>query len=98
MTNQCIFVEDIPDDAMRIKFYVDKQNNEHIFEEMRYLYFFDEETNQDIFYSEIDEYTYRILHINENLKGEKFVFFSDCNNQIVYLYINRFKYQHTIIT
>ena len=97
MSSQCIFVEDIPDDAMKILFYVDKQNVEHRFEDMKYLYFYNEETDEDVFYCSINEYDYRILHVNVNIKGDKFIYTQDTNNQLVYMYLNRFKYQHTLI-
>ena len=89
------FVDDLPDESIKVLFY-DTRTEQHIFEDEKYYYYHDEENDEDRFYGRIDETTYRILHINENRSGNRFVSMRDINNRQVNVYINRFKHQHTL--
>ena len=90
------FIDDIPEEAIIVDFY-NVRNERKIFEEGKYYYYFDEETNEDIFYSRIDENTYKVLHINATRGGLRLVSLRDTNNRSVNVYINRFKYQHDLL-
>ena len=76
--------------------FYDTRTEHREFEDEKYYYYHDDENDEDIFYGRINETTYRILHINENRAGTRFVSMQDINNRKVAVYINRFKYQHTL--
>ena len=80
------FVDEIPDDAIQINEY-----GNHKFDEGKYYYYFNEDTNEDIFYGKITEDIYKILHINKYKGGIEFVVFKDVNNKPVNIYVNKFK-------
>ena len=89
------FVDDLPEDSIKVLFY--ETRTEHLeFEDNKYYYYHNEENDEDIFYGRIDETTYKILHINENRTGTKYVSMRDINNKNIAVCINRFKYQHTL--
>ena len=79
------FIDDLPDKAIKVLFYRE-------FEDNKYYYHDDE----DIFYGKITDNIYRILYINENKSGTKFVRMCDINNKKVSVCINRFKHQHSL--
>ena len=89
------FVDDIPDDAIVVDFY-DTRTERRNFAENKYYYYRNETTNEDIFYSRIDEERYRILHINTTKNGSQQLHLRDINNKDVSLMINRFKQQHDL--
>ena len=89
------FVDEIPDDAVNVDFYITTKERRE-FEEGIYYYYFDEDKNEDIFYQKVSENTYRIMHINKNKAGNKFVMLIDKNNKGVSMYINKFKQQHDL--
>ncbi|KAK8840128.1 hypothetical protein M9Y10_031066 [Tritrichomonas musculus] len=80
------FVDDIPDDAIQINEY-----GNHTFEEGKYYYYFNEDTNEDIFYGKITDDIYKILHHNTKKGGGVFVQCRDINSKNVCIYINKFK-------
>ena len=88
------FVDDIPDEAIKVLFY-NTRTEHHEFEEDKYYYYHDEENDEDIFYSKMTDKLYRILHININKSNNKFVSMND-NHKRVAVYINRFKHQHSL--
>ncbi|KAK8836150.1 hypothetical protein M9Y10_039963 [Tritrichomonas musculus] len=88
------FVDDIPDEAIKVLFY-ETRTEHHEFEEDKYYYYHDEENDEDIFYSKMTDKLYRILHININKSNNKFVSMND-NHKRVAVYINRFKHQHSL--
>ena len=90
------FIDDIPDDAIVVDFYNTKTERRE-FEQNKYYYWFNEETNEDIFYGKIEEDVYRILHINTNKSGNQYVNMKDVDNRKVALMINRFKQQHDLL-
>ena len=89
------FVDDLPEESIKVLFY-DTKTEHYEFEDEKYYYYHDEENDEDIFYGRIDENTYRILHINENRSRNRFVNMRDINNKQVAVMINRFKHQHTL--
>ena len=90
------YVDDIPDDALVVDFY-DTRTERREFEQNKYYYWFNEETNEDVFYSKIEKDIYKILHINTNKSGNQFVQLRDVNNRICSVMINRFKQQHDLL-
>ena len=88
------FIDDLPEEAIKVLFY-NTRTEHHEFEDNKYYYYHDDENNEDVFYGQINETTYRILHINVQRGGEC-VSMSDVNNKRVSLYINRFKQQYTL--
>ena len=90
------FIDDIPDNAIVVDFY-NVRNETREFEADRYYYYFNEESDEDLFYSRIDENVYRILHINTLKNGSRYVSLRDIHNRTVGVVINRFKYQHDLI-
>ena len=89
------FVDDLPDESIKVLFY-DTRTEHREFEDEKYYYYHDNETDEDIFYGRINENTYRILHINIQRNGTKYVSMRDINNIMISVYINKFKYQHTL--
>ena len=89
------FIDDIPDDAMVVDFYELKTERRE-FNENEYYYYYNQDTNEDIFYRRITDDVYRILHINKNKAGNKYVNIYDKNNKLTSMMINRFKIQHDI--
>ena len=87
------FVDDIPDDAIVVDFY-NTRTERREFEQNKYYYWFNEEANEDVFYSKIDDNIYKKLHINTTIRGVQYVNMKDINNRLVSVYINRFKQQH----
>ena len=90
------FVDDIPDDAIVVDFY-DTRTERREFEQNKYYYWFNEETNEDVFYGKIEKDVYRILHINIIKGGYQVVVLKDVDNRRVSVMINRFKQQHDLI-
>ena len=86
------YVDDIPDDAMKIEYY-DVKDDRRYFEPNQYYYYYDSNSDEDKFYGRITENTYRILNIKEAKGGNKYVNMQDMNRKVVALMINRFKYQ-----
>ena len=86
------YVDDIPDDAMKIEYY-DVKGDRRYFEPNQYYYYYDSNSDEDKFYGRITENTYRILNIKEAKGGNKYVNMQDMNRKVVALMINRFKYQ-----
>ena len=89
------FIDNIPDDAIAIEYY-DTRTERREFGENKYYYYRNETTNEDIFYSRIDEELYRILHINTTIRGSQIVNLRDIDNKLVGMMVNRFKHQHGI--
>ena len=90
------FIDDIPDDAMMIDYYETKQGIRN-FEEHKYYYHYVDETDEDIFYCKITNNLYKTLHINQDKKGNQYVYMQDVNNKRVQLFINKFKFQRNLI-
>ena len=89
------FVDDIPDEAIKILFY-NTRTERHDFEENKYYYYHDDENNKDIFYGKMTDKLYRIMHININKNNTQFISMKDTNNKKVGVVINRFKHQHSL--
>ena len=89
------FIDNIPDNTIKVLFY-DTKSEHHEFEDNKYYYNYDEENDEDIFYGRINDNIYRILHINENKSGTKYIQMCDINNKQVSICINKFKYQHSL--
>ena len=90
------FIDDIPEDAIIVDFYYTRTEQRE-FDEGRYYYWYDEENNEDIFYSKIDDNIYKILHKNTNKSGNQFVALRDINNKQVCVSINKFRRQHDLL-
>ena len=90
------FIDDIPEDAVIVDFY-NVRNEIREFELNKYYYFYNENSDEDLFYSRIDENVYKIIHINTNRSGSRYVNLIDTNNRAVSVVINRFKQQHDLI-
>ena len=85
----------LPEDSIKVLFYNTKTEH-HEFEDNKYYYYLDKENDEDIFYGKITDNIYRILYINEKKYGTKCVQMRDINNKQVSVYINIFKYQHSL--
>ena len=90
------FVDDLPEDAIVIDFYETKTERRE-FELNKYYYYYNEDSNEDLFYGRIDDNMYKILYINTQRDGTRFVSLRDIYNRKVSVYINRFKYQHDLL-
>ena len=90
------YVDDIPDDAIKVEYY-DVKTERRYFDDNQYYYYYDYEAGEDIFYGKVSENTYRILNIKEAKSGNKYVNMQDKNLKVVALMINRFKYQQGLI-
>ena len=89
------FVSDIPEDAIVIDHYqMTKERRE--FNEKEYYYYFNEDTNEDIFYQRITDEVYRIMHINIVKGGYKMLMTRDVNRKKTPLYIHSFKQQYSL--
>ena len=89
------FVSDIPEDAIVIDHYqMTKERRE--FNEKEYYYYFNEDTNEDIFYQRITDEVYRIMYINTAKGGRKFIMTRDVNRKKTPLYIHSFKQQYSL--
>mgnify|MGYP001120813588 CR=1 FL=1 len=88
------FVDDIPDEAIKILHY-DTHTQHHEFEENKYYYYHDE-NDEDIFYSRVTNELYRVLHINVNKNNYESVSLMDINHDNVGVQINKFKKQYTL--
>ena len=89
------YFDELPDESTVIEFY-ETRNGMRFFDEGRYYYYFDDETDEDVFYGKIKDDLYRKLHINVTKSGLRYVLMNDVNNKAVYVYINRFKRQHDL--
>ena len=90
------FVDDIPDEAIKILLYKTRTEH-HKFEENKYYYYHDDENDEDIFYRKINDALYRIMHINIiTFINAQFINMNDTNNKKVALCINRFKQQYSL--
>ena len=89
------FVDDIPDESIKVLFYETKTEH-HEFEENKYYYYHDNDTNEDIFYGKMTNNLYRIMHINTTKWNKQFISMKDINNKTVGVYINRFKHQYSL--
>ena len=89
------FVDDIPDESIKISFY-ETRTEHHDFEEDRYYYYRDDDTTEDIFYSKMTDALYRIMHINTTKWNKQYIAMKDINNKQVNVYINRFNQQHSL--
>ena len=83
------YVDTIPEDATVVDFY-DTRTERHEFEHDVYYY------HDGLFYYNND-YNYRVLNINENKSGNKFVRVKTKNNKHISLYIHVFLEQHDLI-
>ena len=66
------YVDDIPDDAIKVLYY-DTRTERREFDDEKYYYYHDDNTDEDIFYAKIYDNLYKILHINIQKSGKKFV-------------------------
>ena len=89
------FVDDIPDEAIKVLFYKTRTEH-HEFEENKYYYYHDENTNEDIFYGKMTDKLYRIMHINTTKWNKQFICMRSINNKKVSVSINRFKHQYSL--
>ncbi|KAK8843695.1 hypothetical protein M9Y10_024758 [Tritrichomonas musculus] len=87
------FIDDIPDEAIVITHY-DLKNERRYFAENKYYYYYDEETKEDVFYEQITDEVYRIMHINTVKSGRKCIKTRDINNTRTTFYIHTFKHQY----
>lgn len=88
------FIDNIPDDAIKILHY-DTRTEHHEFDEDRYYYYHDE-SNKDIFYCKVTDELYRILYINITKNNQRSVSLMDTNHKNVNMHINKFKKQYTL--
>lgn len=88
------FVDDIPDEAIKVLFY-NTRTERHEFEENKY-YYYHNENDEEVFYSKMTDTLYRIMHINTTKKNTRFIAMRDSNNKQVSVCINRFKHQHSL--
>ena len=88
------FVDDIPDEAIKVLFY-NTRTERHEFEENKY-YYYHNENDEEVFYSKMTDTLYRIMHINTTKKNTRFIAMRDSNNNQVSVCINRFKHQHSL--
>ena len=89
------FIDDIPEDSIKVLFY-DTKSEHHEFEDDKYYYHHDDENDEDVFYGRINDNIYRILYINIRKCGTKCVSMLDINKKQVNVCINRFKHQHSL--
>ena len=90
------FVDDLPEDSIIVDFY-DTRTERKEFELNKYYYYYNEDSNEDVFYGRIDENIYKILHINTVKGGSKVVNLKDTNNGRVGVVIKLFKQQHDLL-
>ena len=89
------FIDNIPDNAIKILFY-ETRTERHEFEEDKYYFYHDNETDEDKFYLKITNTLYRIMYINTVKCGKKMIHMKDINHKRVGLYIEVFKHQHSL--
>ncbi|KAK8853669.1 hypothetical protein M9Y10_017230 [Tritrichomonas musculus] len=89
------YFDEIPEEAFMIDTYETK-NGIRYFNEGRYYYYFDEESDEDVFYSKITNDLYRRLHININKHGTRYVNTKYVNGKVVAVCINKFKRQYDL--
>ena len=89
------FIDDIPDEAIKVLFY-NTRTERREFEEDKYYYYHDDDTNEDIFYSKMTDTLYRIMHINTTKSNKQYVAMNDINHKQVSVYINRLKHQYSL--
>lgn len=85
--NNYQYVDDIPDESIAVDFY-DTRNGRRVFKGYYY--------HDGVFYYDNDM-NYRILNINENKSGCRFVSIKDVNGITTAVCINRFLKQHDLI-
>ena len=90
------YFDDIPEEAFVIDTY-ETRNGMRVFDKNRYFYYYDDETDEDIFYSKVKDDLYRRLHINSNKYGNRYVNTKDVNGKGVAICINKFKHQYDLI-
>lgn len=81
------FIENLPEDAL----FVESYKSKNVVHEFENYYYFD-----GLFYYD-NSFNYKILHINTNANGCRFVFLKDKNNYNVAVVINRFLKQHDLL-
>ena len=86
----------MPEDSIIVDFY-DTRTERKEFELNKYYYYYNEDSNEDVFYGRIDENIYKILHINTVKGGSKVVNLKDTNNDRVGVVIKLFKQQHDLL-
>lgn len=90
------FYDDIPDDSIMIIDY-NTRNGLRVFDTDKYYYYFNDETDEDIFYMKVDDNYYRKMHINVQKNGSQVVNCLDINHKLVGVVINRFKLQYDLM-
>ena len=89
------FINDIPEDAIVIDYYK-RTKDVAEYNEKEYYYYYNEDTNEDVFYQRITDEVYRIMHINIIKGGRKMIMTRDVNRKKVPLYIHSFKQQYSL--
>ena len=89
------FIDDLPEEAIKILFY-DTKVKHYEFEDNKYYYYHDDENNEDIFYGRITNNLYRKLYINIDKSGNRFIMMKDANNANVSMMLKRFKYNYAL--
>ena len=92
MTIQCIYFDDLPYSSCLITDFKDST-----FPDKKYYYYYDEINLKDIFYAQLTDELYKILHINTCKDGRKFVFLKDTCNRNVKLFIHQFKFLYDLV-
>ena len=87
------FIDDIPTDAIAIDYY-DTRTERRLFNDKQY-YYYDNDGN-DIFYSRITDNLYKVMHINVQKNGSRFVALRDIDHKLVSVYIDKFKHQYDL--
>ena len=87
------FIDEIPEDAIMITYY-DLKNERRELEPNEYYYYYNEDTNEDIFYKRITDSVYRIMHIITTKGGHKSINVLDRNHKKTTIAVNNFKYQY----
>lgn len=89
------FIDDLPEESIKILFY-DTKVKRYEFEDNKYYYYHDDENNEDIFYGRITNNLYRKLYINIDKSGNRFIMMKDVNNANVSMMLKRFKYNYAL--
>ena len=85
---QCNYIDDIPDESMIVDFYDMTNGLRHEFEGYYY--------HDGVFYYDNDV-NYRILNINTNKSGTRYVAMRNIYGKLVCVCINRFLKQHDLV-
>lgn len=85
------FVDDLPDDIIKITFYKTKVNH-YEFDDDQYYY----DTENDEFYTRITPKLYKKLYQCIDKNNKKHIYLYDINNKKVNFYVERFKFLYDL--